>query len=65
VQERSGGEAVSRTRHHNKPSRERLTRLPDRYTGWLGEDIRKAKTKAWRKRLEHHAARRFKGTDDE
>lgn len=54
---------MSRTHHHNAPKRERLTRFPDRYTGCLGEGIRKARTKAWRKRLEHRAARRHQSQD--
>lgn len=47
---------MSRTKHHNAPKRSLLFKLPDRYTGWLGEG---ATTTAFRKRIEHHAGRRW------
>ena len=47
---------MSRTKHHNAPKRAKLFKLPNRYTGWLGEG---ATTTEFRKRVEHRANRRY------
>lgn len=37
----------------------RLIKLPDRYTGWLGEGCWRSRGRRFVKRLEHRAIRRF------
>ena len=39
--------------------RKAYLKLPDRYTGWLGEDCYKAEGRRYIKRLEHKAIRRY------
>ena len=34
-------------------------KLPDRYTGWLGEDCRKQNGRRFIKRMEHRAQRHY------
>ena len=38
--------------------RQTFLKLPDRYTGWLGEDCYKQEGRKYIKRLEHRAIRR-------
>lgn len=42
--------------------RKTFLKLPDRYTGWLGEDCYKAEGRRYIKRLEHKAIRRYTKT---
>lgn len=37
----------------------KLVKLPDRYTGWLGESCWRSRGKRFLKKLQHRALRRF------
>lgn len=39
--------------------RSKLLKLPNRYTGWVGEDCWRSEGRRFLKRLEHRAKRRF------
>lgn len=49
---------MSRSRN-NKCIRVNLLRLPDRYTGWMGEQCWRSHGKRFLKKLQHRAVRRF------
>ena len=50
---------MSRTKHHNAPKRPKLMKLPDRYTGWVGEGQTTQNGLHFLKRQEHRAQRRW------
>lgn len=43
--------------------RHTFLKLPDRYTGWLGEDCSKQEGRRFIKRVEHRAIRRYARTE--
>lgn len=49
---------MSRTRHHHSKPRVKLLKLPDRYTGWVGEGCNSQQARKFIKRLQHRAWRR-------
>lgn len=50
---------MSNTYHHNSPTRARLMRIPNRYTGWVGEGCWSQNGKQFIKRIERRANRRW------
>ena len=44
-------------------NRKSFLKLPDRYTGWLGEDCRRQEGRRFIKRVEHRAIRHYARRD--